>query len=122
MALPMIRPDRRINEFQRPLDWFGSAAGYELCEEHDRFVLSVEMPGFDPDEISVAWDGGVLNIAAEHEDESTGQVRTTHRSFRFPRDVDEDAIAASYTNGVLEVTLPLEEGLTIRGRAIPVES
>ncbi|MFB6303962.1 MAG: Hsp20/alpha crystallin family protein [Haloferacaceae archaeon] len=94
---------------------------YELYEEDDEFVLTVEMPGFDPDEIDVAWDDGVLNVAAEHVDDARGRKKTYHRRFRFPKDIDEDAIAASYTNGVLEVTLPPEEGAAARGKTIPIE-
>ncbi|GAB6880802.1 Hsp20/alpha crystallin family protein [Halopiger thermotolerans] len=103
---------------------FGDFGGndYELYEEDDEFVLTIEMPGFDRDEIDLAWDNGVLNVAAEHVAEDHGRKKTYHRRFRFPKNIDEDAIDATYTNGVLEVTLPLEEGATARGKTIPIES
>ena len=102
---------------------FGDASGtdYELYEEDDEFVLTVELPGFDRDEITLAWDDGVLNVAAEHVEEERSRKKTYHRRFRFPKRIDEDAIAARYTNGVLEVTLPLEEGATAQGTTIPIE-
>jgi HSP20 family protein len=78
------------------------------------------MPGFDTDEIHVSWDDGVLNVAAEHVDEEREQKKTYHRRFRFPKAVDEDAITAEYTNGVLEVTLPAVDE-TARGESIPVQ-
>ena len=95
---------------------------YELYEEDDEFVLSVEMPGFDPEEISVSWDSGVLNIAAEHEDDERGQRRTYHRRFRFPKDVEDDAITAEYTNEILEVRLPVLTGATVSGTEIEVQA
>lgn len=95
---------------------------YELYEEDDEFVLSVEMPGFDPEEISVAWDDGVLNVAAEHEDDHRGERKTYHRRFRFPKNVDEEAISAQYTNGILEVRLPVVRGATVSGREIEVQA
>jgi HSP20 family protein len=95
---------------------------YELYEEDDEFVLSVEMPGFDPEEITVSWDGGVLNIAAEHEDDQRGERKTYHRRFRFPKTVDDEDIAAEYTNGILEVRLPVMTGATTRGKEIEVQS
>ena len=107
---------------------------YELYEEDDEFVLSVEMPGFDPEEITVSWEDGVLNIAAEHDDESRGQRRTYHqddergqrrtypRRFRFPKDVEDDAITAEYTNGILEVRLPVLTGATVSGTEIEVQA
>jgi HSP20 family protein len=94
---------------------------YELYEEDDQFVLSVEAPGFEAEEFDVAWDDGVLNVAAEHVDEDRGRRRTYHRRFRFPKAVDDEEIAARYRNGVLEVTLPLEVDAAATGRTIPVE-
>lgn len=95
---------------------------YELYEEEDEFVLSVEMPGFDPEEITVSWNEGILNIAAEHEDEHRNQKRTYHRRFRFPKDVDDESIAAEYNNGILEVRLPIMTGTTVSGKEIEVQS
>ncbi|MEF8840297.1 MAG: Hsp20/alpha crystallin family protein [Haloarculaceae archaeon] len=94
---------------------------YELYEEDGEFVLTIDMPGFDREEIDLAWDDGVLNVAAEHVDDERGRRKTYHRRFRFPKDVDEDAITARYENGVLEVTLQTLEGTTARGKAIPIE-
>ncbi len=95
---------------------------YELYEEDGEFVLNVEAPGFEADEFDVAWDNGVLNVAAEHVDDERGRKRTYHRRFRFPKDIDEDGIAAQYRNGVLEVTLPMEIDAASHGTTIPVES
>ncbi|MFB6310008.1 MAG: Hsp20/alpha crystallin family protein [Salinirussus sp.] len=95
---------------------------YELYEEEDEFVLSVELPGFDPEEIAVSWDDGVLNIAAEQEDERRSQRKTYHRRFRFPKNVEDEDITAEYTNGILEVRLPVMAGATTRGRQIEIES
>jgi HSP20 family protein len=80
------------------------------------------MPGFNPEEITVTWDSGVLNIAAEHEEEARGQRRTYHRRFRFPKNVDDEAIGAEYNNGILEVRLPVETGATVTGTEIEIES
>ncbi|MEM4780543.1 MAG: Hsp20/alpha crystallin family protein [Halalkalicoccus sp.] len=102
---------------------FGEFGGndYELYEEDDEFVLDIDMPGFEREAIDLAWSDGVLNVAAEHVDEERNRKRTYHRRFRFPRDVDDDGIAATYENGVLEVRLPVSEGATTHGKPIPVE-
>jgi len=94
---------------------------YELFEEDEAVVLSVEMPGFDPADIDVSWDAGALNISGEHEDEERGQRRTYHRRFRFPKDVDDDGITAEYDNGILEVRLPVVTGGTVTGKQIEVQ-
>ncbi len=95
---------------------------YELYEEDDEFVLSIELPGFDPDEITASWDDGILDVAAEHADEQRGTRRTYHRRFRFPKTVDEDAIAASYQNGILSVRLPVVADAAVSGTEIEIEA
>nr|WP_276304018.1 Hsp20/alpha crystallin family protein [Halomarina sp. PSR21] len=72
-------------------------------------------------EISVSWDDGVLNIAAEHEDDQRGQRKTYHRRFRFPKSVEDEEVTAKYTNGVLEIRLPVETGAPVTGREIEVQ-
>ncbi|NEU58702.1 Hsp20/alpha crystallin family protein [Halorussus sp. MSC15.2] len=123
MALPRSPTSSWMQNLDMPSRLFETGSNdYELYEEDDEFVLSVEMPGFEPDEISVSWDNGVLNIAAEHEDEQRDQRRTYHRRFRFPKDVDEEGITAEYTNGILEVRLPVQRGATVTGTEIEVQS
>jgi HSP20 family protein len=120
MPLPTT-PDSWFEQFDIPNQLFGAGrSDYELYEEEDGFVLTVELPGVDPDDISLAWDSGVLNIGAENTDEEREQRRTYHRRFRFPKQVAADDITAEYTNGVLEVFLPIEE-VTVSGREIPVQ-
>ncbi|MFC7155012.1 Hsp20/alpha crystallin family protein [Halomarina halobia] len=105
-----------------PSGLFGDAfEGVELYEEDDAFVLTVDVPGFERDEMTVTWDDGRLNVAAEHVDESLGREKTFHRSFRFPKDIEVDDVSASYRNGVLEVTLPIPADATTRGTRIEIE-
>ncbi|MFO7926281.1 MAG: Hsp20/alpha crystallin family protein [Halobacteriota archaeon] len=123
MALPTSPTTSWMQSLDFPSQLFGTGRNdYELYEEDDEFVLSVEMPGFDADGITVSWDDGVLNIAAEHDDERRGQRKTYHRRFRFPKDVDDDAITAEYTNGVLGVRLPVMTGAPVSGTEIEIET
>ena len=59
------------------------------------------------------------NVATGHVHEGRDRSQTYHRRFRFPKEVDEDAIEAADTNGVLEVHLPANDAT--RGTAIPIE-
>jgi HSP20 family protein len=122
MALPRRTPSSWVQDVEFPSQLYGRGGNdYELFEEDGEFVLSVELPGFDTDEFSVAWDDGVLNISAERTDDGRGQRKTYHRRFRFPKHIADEAITAEYTNGVLEVSLPVEEGATASGREIEVQ-
>ena len=122
--MPMLEP---ANTWTQGLDFpsrlFESGSNdYELYEEDGEFVLSVELPGFDPAEITASWNDGVLNVAAEHENEDRGSLRTYHRRFRFPKSIDEDAIKAEYQNGILAVRLPVTVEGAVSGTEIEIES
>jgi HSP20 family protein len=122
MALPTTPSSSWLGNLDFPSQLFETGSNdYELYEEDDEFVLSVEMPGFDPADIEVTWNEGVLNIAGEHEDERRGQRKTYHRRFRFPKRIDDEDISAEYRNGILEVRLPVETGATARGKEIEVQ-
>ncbi|MXR52781.1 Hsp20 family protein [Halovenus sp. WSH3] len=122
MALPRTAPSSWMQSLDLPSQLFETGStDYELYEEDDEFVLSVELPGFDPEEITASWDDGVLDIAAEHDDQQRGERRTYHRRFRFPKSVADEEITAEYTNGILEVRLPVEEAV-VSGREIEIES
>lgn len=123
MALPTSTPDSWTQGLDLPSRLLGTSSDdYELYESDGEFVLSIEMPGFDPEQIDVSWHDGRLNVAAEQEDEQRNRRRTYHRTFRFPTEVDDEAISAEYRNGVLEVTLPAMEGVGSKGKSIPIES
>ncbi|MFB6120586.1 MAG: Hsp20/alpha crystallin family protein [Halobacteriaceae archaeon] len=122
MALRPSPADSWFEGFDLPNRLFeAGSTDYELYEEDEEFVLSVEMPGFDRDDIEVTWDDGVLNIAAERVDEERNRQRTYHRRFRFPKAVREEDLSASYRNGILEVRLPVQTEATARGTEIPIE-
>lgn len=123
MALPQTTGNNWFGGLDFPSRLFDMGdREYELYEEDDQFVLNVELPGFDSEEIAVAWDEGVLNISAEHEDDEWGQRRTYHRRFRFPKSVLDEDIAAQYSNGILRVELPVEREAVVTGREIEIET
>ncbi|MEF8772951.1 Hsp20/alpha crystallin family protein [Halodesulfurarchaeum sp.] len=123
MALPRTPANSWMSSLDLPSRLFETSSNdYELYEEDGEFVLSLELPGFDPEEITVTWNDGVLNIGAEHEDDSRGERKTYHRRFRFPKQVSDEEISASYTNGILEVRLPQVTDATVMGTEIPIET
>ena len=123
MVLPRPAPSSWIQESGFPSKLFETSRNdYDLFEEDDEFVLELELPGYDPEDITVTWDEGMLNVAAEHEDDDRGQYRTYHRRFRFPRTVDDEDIYAEYMNGVLEVRLPIAVDAALNGTEIEIQS
>jgi HSP20 family protein len=104
-----------------PSRLFGADGDYELYEEDGEFVLSIEMPGFEPGDIDVRWYEGRLRVSAEHEDDEFDRKKTYHRTFRLPKAVVDENIGAEYESGVLRVSLPIEEDV-LRGKQIEVQS
>ena len=101
---------------------FGTGSDdYELYEQEGEFVLSIEMPGFERDDIEIGWYEGRLTVAAENEDDRRDRTRTYRRSFRMPKEIDDDNIRARYQSGILDVYLPSLEGTTTKGKTIPIE-
>jgi HSP20 family protein len=104
----------------------------QFTEDDGTFVLRAELPGVDPDDgLEVTVDDGRLVIAAEREerseDRNKGQYRSEfrygsfHRSIRLPSGADEDAIDATFTQGILEIRVPRADDAS-PVRTIPVAS
>lgn len=92
----------------------------DLADQGDEFVATVDLPGYDKENIDVQLRGDQLRISAEREAASE-QDRTmeegrfirrersrksANRSLTLPEEVQEDEVKASYRNGVLTVHLP----------------
>ena len=124
MIQPMTRNTWRRN-LELPARLFGDGGldgtDFELYEEEDAFVLTVELPGFETDEIDLWWNDGVLHVVAEHVDEARNRQTSFSRRFRVPKDVADEEISATYRNGVLEVRLPIADAPHLQGREIPIE-
>jgi HSP20 family protein len=79
------------------------------------FVVTADLPGYEKDDIGVTLADRTLRIEAEHEThaeiEEGEYVRrernheSVSRSVRLPEPVREDGVSASFSNGVLTVTL-----------------
>jgi HSP20 family protein len=81
-------------------------------------VLRFDVPGIDPESIDVTVDRGVLSVSVRRQEErSEGDkfivreraMGTFTRRMRLSDNLNTDAIEASYTNGVLEVRIPVLE-------------
>jgi HSP20 family protein len=88
----------------------------ELIEKSDSYIVRAELPGVKKDDVDVSLSEGVLTLRGERKqtaETSDGEIHYREitygdfeRSFTLSKDVDSDKIAASYENGILEVTLP----------------
>lgn len=105
------------------LDVFGGEALAMRMEEFvegDTYVVRAELPGVDPDkDVSITVDKGLLTIAAERREEKTEgeegkagfrsefRYGSYRRSLTLPAGVSADDVQATYTDGILEVRVPI---------------
>ncbi|WP_129117073.1 archaeal heat shock protein Hsp14 [Halegenticoccus tardaugens] len=109
---------------------WGRSPSLDLAEHDEEYVVTVDLPGFERDDISVQLSGRTLQISADRSEGSEQREenylqqersqRSVSRSITIPDRVDEEGVSATYNNGVLTVTLPKSEP-SDRGRQIDVE-
>lgn len=81
-----------------------------MRETASSYDVSVSLSGVNPRDISIRTEGSLLIIRAAAG--STAPVRTEGR-LRIPHDAQLDALAASFSNGVLRVTIPRSEAASL---------
>lgn len=85
----------------------------------DELVITAELPGFKPEDVSVTVEGDVLTFGGERKlAQDLGEKHWRRlerrygkfsRSFSLPPTVNADQVSAEYKDGTLTVTLPLRE-------------
>lgn len=102
----------------------------DVIEEDDKYVLNVDIPGFNKEDIKVTFNEGYLRIEATKE-EATEQNETNYirrerhygscsREF-YLGDIDEEQVKANYTNGILNITVPKLTETVNKVRTITIE-
>lgn len=107
--------DSFLNEDFVPRFTYGH--NLDIYREADRYIVEIDTPGFNKEDINVEFKGDMLSITAEQktsdekEDESKNyyyrsrSYKSLNRQFRF-NDIDAGSVDATYENGVLKVVLP----------------
>lgn len=93
---------------------------YELYEKDGEYVLSIELPGYDREEITVTWDEGRLGVVADHDADRENRRRSYRQTFRMPKAIDDEDVRARYQNGILDIYLPTSTQRSLSGKSIPV--
>jgi HSP20 family protein len=93
-------------------DWSPSV---DVSETDKEYLIKVELPGVDKQDVKVSIHEGVLTIQGERKLESEEKNKKYHRvereygrfarSFVLPENVDETSVGASHKDGLLNVTL-----------------
>ncbi|WP_049921004.1 Hsp20/alpha crystallin family protein [Halopiger djelfimassiliensis] len=110
----------------------GRSTSLDLADEGDAFVVTVDVPGYETDDIEIRLSGETLSIRGERErrteheaDDGTfirreRTVQSFSRHVTLPASVDADGVDATVNNGILTVRLPKREP-TDESRSIQIE-
>lgn len=119
------------NRWPQPFSWnfpeFNSSSigsgvrvpSVDVVEKDNNVIVRAEIPGIEKDNVDVTLDGNNLTIQgkSKHEKKESGEeyhrseisTGSFSRTLTLPADVDANNVKATFTNGLLEVTLPKVE-------------
>ena len=90
----------------------------DVEEKDGKYIMNMELPGFNKEDIRMSLKDGTLSIAAKHHENNDERDRRGNvlrqerfegsmmRSFYVGKNVKESDIRASYQNGILTVEMP----------------
>lgn len=126
----MMMMPRRRNEFDLledmfRIDPFFSEEGNKVMktdikEKKDKYILEIDLPGYEKEDIKIHIEDGYLNIHAKtnskNDEKEEGKfVRKERyygecsRSFYIGDNISEEDIHASFKNGTLKLEIPKKE-------------
>ena len=103
--------------FELGSEWIPEAGCRSLSprwyENVDSFVVQLELPGIEPQDVSLEVGDNALKLSAARKTRSSKDdsesILAYKQSFSIPEGVDTDKVEAGYQDGVLSVTFPKTE-------------
>lgn len=128
-----MTPFNFFEDFSRNLfnDFKSNLIKTDIHETDNEYFVEAELPGIPKENIQVTYEDGVLTISGQQqidtvdEDKKGKLIRSERSSTSLRRqylleNVKEDEIKASYSDGILKVTLPKDSNKEIK-KSIPIE-
>jgi HSP20 family molecular chaperone IbpA len=92
----------------------------DIKEQKDKYLLDIDLPGFDKENIHLSLTDGYLNIKAKVKKEENSKDDTKYirkeryygecsRSFYVGDNIKEEDIKAEFKNGILKIDVPKKE-------------
>ena len=117
--------DRLRRDMNNLFTNYGQSAGsstfplMNVYDGKDNVLVTAELPGLAKDQVKITFSDGVLTLSGELKPLEAAKGMTVIRSersegefektFRIPTKVRQDAINATFSNGILTITLPKAE-------------
>lgn len=111
--------DDFFNDVDKPKN-FDKMMKCDIYEQDGKYVIEMDMPGVKKEDISMEIEKGYLTISYEskkdsQETDGKKYIRRERYSYTncsrqfYVGEVDEEAINASFKDGILIITVPLKE-------------
>ena len=91
----------------------------DIEERENEYVLNMELPGMNKDDINISFNDDVLTVSGEKKDAGEDAKVNYHlnerrygkfeRAFRIHSDIKADKIEAHFRDGILQIGLPKAE-------------
>jgi HSP20 family protein len=95
------------------------APALDISERKDAYLVTVELPGVEAEDLEITMEDGLLTIQGERQFTSESTEQQFHRierrygafrrSITLPAQVQAEQIQASFDNGVLQIVVPKME-------------
>ena len=126
----MMMIPRKRNEFDLFDDFFGRDDFFprresqimktDIKEKKDKYVIQMDLPGYEKDNIDLQLKDGYLEVTAsvEKEEDNSKDEKFVHkerfyghcsRSFYVGDEISEEDIHAQFKNGILEIDIPKKD-------------
>ncbi len=96
----------------------------DIAEDEKGYYLAIALPGVNKEEVKIELNEGILSISGEKKFQKEENGKKYHavesyfgvfkRSFKLPENVNAEAIEAEYKDGVLNITVPKQEGKVVK--------
>lgn len=103
----------------------------DVVTKDNKLVTRVDLPGMKKEDVLVEVEDGFLTLSGERTKETKEEKDHTYREEReygsfyrtvpLPKGVKADDVKATFTNGVLEVTVPLPAAAAPNGTKVPIQ-
>jgi HSP20 family protein len=133
-------PGRLVRDMERLFDAISSELSstgvpgvfpaVNITHDAENYYVRAELPGIDPGTFRISVEGNKLSLAGERETNVAGEGASYQRRERpggsfdrtivLPAEFDGERVEASYTDGILTITLPMAE--KERARQIAVKT
>ena len=102
----------------------------DIYEENNMYHIVMDAPGFKKEDINIEFDKGNLKISLMHKESEKDKkkyvrrertsITKCERTF-YLGDIDENEIKAEFKDGILKISVPVEENNTSSKKIINID-